>query len=189
MNRTLIAAAIALAASSALANDYEPKMRAYLEAEILPWANSDVLIEAIRTQNSMTAGYSQEEIDALDTAWRAEVGLSDRPTIEPVLNNAASDFLRDRVADASGAMTEVFIMDARGLNVATSDVTSDFWQGDEAKHSETYGKGREAVHFGEVEFDDSSQTYQGQISIPLVDPASNEVLGAMTVGVNAEALF
>ena len=35
----------------------------------------------------------------------------------------------------------------------------------------------------------SSQTYQGQISIPIVDPVSNAVLGAMTIGINAELLF
>jgi hypothetical protein len=68
-------------------------------------------------------------------------------------------------------------------------VTSDYWQGDEDKYSMTYPKGPGAVHFSDVEFDESSQTYQAQISIPLVDTATNEVVGALTVGVNAEALF
>lgn len=173
----------------AFANDYEPRMKEYLDGQIRAWAQSDVLVAAIRAQNEMTAAYSQEQIDALDQAWRNEVGLTDRPTIDPVLTNAASDFLRGIVADAGGTVTEIFVMDARGLNVATSDVTSDFWQGDEPKFVETYPKGSGAVHFGEVEFDDSSQTYQGQISLSLADPANGEVVGAMTVGVNAEALF
>lgn len=189
MRFPLTLALVAAAALPALANDYEPQMQAFLENEIMTWAGSDVLLAAIRDQNAATAGYSQNEIDALDQAWRAEVGLAQRPTIEPVLNNAAAEFLREVVAAAGGAVTEVFIMDARGLNVAASDVTSDYWQGDEAKFSETYPKGADAVHFGEIEFDESSQTYQGQISIPIVDPASGQVVGAMTVGVNAEALF
>ncbi len=75
------------------------------------------------------------------------------------------------------------------FNVATSAVTSDFWQGDEPKFAETFPNGAGAMHLGNVEFDESSQTYQGQISVSIVDPASNEVVGAMTVGVNAEALF
>ncbi len=77
------------------------ELKTYLESEILGWAQDQVLLDAIRNQNSQTAGYTQEEIDALDTAWRAEVGLRDRPTIAPVLENAASDFLRERVAAAA----------------------------------------------------------------------------------------
>lgn len=80
-------------------------------------------------------------------------------------------------------------MDARGLNVAASDVTSDYWQGDEAKFSETFPNGAGASHISEVEYDESTQTYQAQISFPIVDPVSNEVVGAATVGVNADALF
>ncbi|MEM1064148.1 MAG: hypothetical protein AAGJ74_01490 [Pseudomonadota bacterium] len=177
------------APSMAGAEDFTAAMESYLESTINSFANHDVLVEAIRSQNAETAGLTQADIDALDSAWRSEIGLSERPTIDPVLNNAASDFLRGVVADAGGTITEVFIMDARGLNVATSGVTSDYWQGDEAKHSETYPNGAGAVHFSEIEFDESSQSYQGQISLSIVDPASNEVVGAMTVGVDAEALF
>jgi hypothetical protein len=38
-------------------------------------------------------------------------------------------------------ITEMFVMDAKGLNVGQSDVTSDYWQGDEAKWQKTYGAG------------------------------------------------
>ena len=80
-------------------------------------------------------------------------------------------------------------MDARGLNVAASGVTSDYWQGDEAKFRETFGKGPRAMHISEVEFDESSQTFQSQLSVPIVDPVTQEPLGAITVGLNAEQLF
>ncbi|MEM0946758.1 MAG: hypothetical protein AAGK37_05100 [Pseudomonadota bacterium] len=185
-------AAFAICLASAVpsfANDYEPKMQEYLDTQIKTWAQNEVLVAAIRAQNETTTGYSQDQIDALDQSWRDEVGLTERPTIEPVLQNAASEFLRSIVAETGGTVTEVFVMDARGLNVAASAVTSDFWQGDEAKFSETYPNGDGAVHFGDVEFDESSQTYQGQISLTIADPSNGEAVGAMTVGVNAEALF
>ena len=86
-------------------------------------------------------------------------------------------------------ITEVIVMDAKGLNVAASGATSDYWQGDEAKYQETYPKGPGAVHFGEVEFDESSQTYQAQISITVTDPDTGRPIGAMTVGVDAEVLL
>ncbi|MEL6644959.1 MAG: hypothetical protein AAFQ79_13585 [Pseudomonadota bacterium] len=170
------------------ASDITAAMQEFLETDIRAWANSQLLVEAIRDQNATTTAYSQADIDALDQAWRAEVGAADTPTIEPVINNAASDFLRGIVAEAGGTITEIFVMDARGLNVAASSVTSDFWQGDEAKFTETFPSGPSGVHFSEIEFDESSQSYQGQISIAIVDPGSQEVVGAMTVGVDAESL-
>jgi hypothetical protein len=100
-----------------------------------------------------------------------------------------SAYLKEKVAASGGRITEVFVMDALGLNVAASNVTSDYWQGDEDKYAKTYNMGSGAVFVDEVEFDESSQTYQGQISISLTDPASGEVVGAMTIGLNAEAFF
>ena len=41
-------------------------------------------------------------------------------------------------------------MDAMGLNVAASDVTSDYWQGDEAKFKKTYAVGSGAIFIDEL---------------------------------------
>lgn len=181
--------AVALLGSTAHANDFAPAMQAFLDAEVRAWAEDPIIVSAITDQNSAMGGLPQSEIDALDTAWRGEVGTASTPTISPVLDNAASDFLRERVAASGGMITEIFAMDAQGLNVAASGVTSDYWQGDEAKFSETYPMGASGVHFGEVEFDESSQAYQGQISMTITDPATGEAIGAMTIGVNAEGLM
>ena len=78
--------------------------------------------------------------------------------------------------ETGGAITEVFVMDAQGLNVAASGPTSDYWQGDEAKFQETYLKGAEAIHVSEVEFDESSQTYSVQVSVTSVTVPSRVVI-------------
>ncbi len=171
------------------ANEFAPAMQQYLDTQIMGWAQSEAIVAAINAQNAQTAGFDQARIDELDTAWRAEVGRSDTPTITPVLNNSASEYLRQQVANAGGTITEVFIMDAHGLNVAASNITSDYWQGDEDKFQKTYGVGPGASHLGEIEFDESTQSYQGQISITIVDPATGQPIGAMTVGIDAEALL
>jgi len=189
MIRYGLAALTICAAPIAHANDFAPAMLAYYEEAVAPWASDPVLVAAILAQNSETSGLSQADIDAMDTAWRSEVGTSEAPTITPVLEHPASDFLRAHVAASGGAITEIFAMDARGLNVAASDVTSDYWQGDEAKHSETYGAGPGALHLSDVEFDESTQSYQGQISFAVTDPATGAVIGAVTVGVDADALM
>ena len=173
-------------AAPAFANDFEPAMREFFDTEVSNWMSNSVLVDAINSQNTTTLSYDQARIDALDQAWRAEVG-TDGPTITPVLNNAAAQVLRDIVEASGGRVTEIFVMDGVGLNVAASATTSDYWQGDEAKFQKTHGMGPGSVHFGEVEFDESSQQYQGQISVTIVDPATGQAIGAMTVGVDAES--
>lgn len=179
----------ALMASMAAAQDYKAAEAAFLEASIRPWASDPTLIDAIKAANAERGGFDQAAIDAMDTAWRAEVGAADMPTIGPVLNNAASDFLRKQVETSVGAITEAFVTDAKGLNVAVSEPTSDMWQGDEEKFSEVFPKGKDGVYFSEIELDESTQIYSGQISVAITDPATGEVIGTLTVGVNAEALM
>ena len=152
------------------------------------WAADPVLVDAITAQNTRHASLTQAQIDALDVAWRDELGRAVQPTVDAVVTGAAADFLRLQVEQAEGLITEVFVMDNHGLNVAASAVTSDYWQGDEAKFTETFPKGASAIHVSDVEFDESTQAYQLQVSFPIVAPADGAVIGAITVALNAEQL-
>ncbi|MCR9127184.1 MAG: hypothetical protein NXH82_13805 [Rhodobacteraceae bacterium] len=181
--------ALLLCGTTASANEFVPMMETYLRDQIAGWSGDPLFVQALRSSNAATAGYDQATIDRLDKSWRAEVGAASTPTISPVLQNPAADRLRSIVEAAGGTITEIILMDAQGMNVAVSGVTSDMWQGDEAKHSETYAVGPGAVHFSDVELDESTQTFQGQISFTLTDPATAEALGAMTVGVDIQDLM
>ena len=189
MKSLLLATALGLVAGAASANDFEPSMRYYTENEVLVWTSDPVLIDAIRKQNRRHAELSDADITALDRRWQAEVNAESRPTIDGVLSNPASDFLRDRQAASAGVISEVFVMDNRGLNVAASAATSDYWQGDEAKFTETFGRPAGTMHVSDVEFDASTQSYLGQVSLPIIDPDTGQSIGAITVGLNAEMLF
>ncbi|WP_245227244.1 hypothetical protein [Parasedimentitalea maritima] len=184
-----LAVTTSMLSAHAHANEYAPAMSAYLEAEIRDWAQSPILVRAINAQNEHTSTYDQGMIDQLDKTWRAEIGTPSTPTITPVIVGATADFLREQVEASGGRVTEIFIMDAQGLNVAASSMTSDMWQGDEAKFSQTYSVGPDAVHFGDVELDESTQSYQGQISLTIIDPETGQSIGAMTIGIDAEALI
>lgn len=187
--KTLAILAAIVTAAPAVAGEYDAAARAFLDAEIRPWAASPMLIDAIRQQNGTTSALSQTEVEQLDSLWQAELGSARTPTISVVVDGPLASLLRDQIARTGGAITEIIVMDARGLNVAASAITSDYWQGDEDKFSQTVPYGPEAVHLGEIEFDDSVQDYQLQISFSLADPVSGEVVGAMTVGVLADALM
>ncbi|MGC3936847.1 hypothetical protein ACOTTU_03470 [Roseobacter sp. EG26] len=185
----LLSAPLVAAAGLAYAVDAPPAMKAFVETDIMDWAQSAQVTDAIAAQNIETNGASITQIEEWDTAWRAQVGQDQQPLIDEVMGRELSVTLGERVAASGGRITEIFIMDALGLNVAASGVTSDYWQGDEDKHAKTYGMGAGSVFVDEVEFDESSQTYQGQVSFAITDPDSGDVIGAMTVGLNAEAFF
>lgn len=187
--KSIFAAALALSfATPALAIDASQALGKFLDQHVMDWADDPRVIEAIRAQNAANAGLGQAEIDALDAKWRGEIGAAERPTITAVMESDLSAYLRERVSAMKGAVTEVFVMDAHGLNVGASSTTSDYWQGDEAKFTETFGVGAGSRHFSEIEKDESTQTYQAQASFAIADPDSGDVIGAMTVGINAAAL-
>ncbi|SIO04504.1 hypothetical protein SAMN05444722_0220 [Rhodovulum sp. ES.010] len=180
---------VALLATPAAAGDFDTQMSDFLDANVRSWAADPVIVKAVTAQNAETAGYDQARIDELDTTWRAQVGSADTSLIDPVITGPVADFLRGQMDAMGGQVTEIILMDARGLNVATSAVTSDYWQGDEEKHSMTYAVGPDGVHFGDIEFDESTQTYQAQISFTITDPASGAPIGAMTVAVDGDAFL
>jgi hypothetical protein len=142
----------------------------------------------VKAQNAKNKGLNETKIVALDKQWRAETSAGSRPLIDSVLSNQLSGFLKGKKDGSEGLFTEIFVMDNHGLNVGQSDVTSDYWQGDEAKWKKTYSAGADALHIGKVKEDESTQTFQSQISLSVVDPADGKVIGAITVGVNVGML-
>lgn len=185
--RHAVAAGIAATwtfAPPAIANEYEPALRDLAQTQLADWVSNNEIAAAIKAQNSAHSGLSEDQIVELDQTWRNEVGAGSSPFIDEVLGRPSSQALIELQQASEGLVTEVFVMDNRGLNVAQSGVTSDFWQGDEAKWQQTFPLGAGAMHFGELEFDESTQTYQTQLSMAVTDPATNEVIGAVTFGID-----
>jgi len=189
MFRSVLALALAgTALAAATANEFRPRLEALAEREIRAILSDPALIEAVRAQNARNAGLGRAEIESLDGEWRAQVGAAEAPLIRAVTDSPLAEALRRRQAASAGLYSEIFVMDAVGLNVAASDATSDYWQGDEAKWQQSYGAGPKAMHVGEIEFDESAQAYLSQISVAIADPETGQPIGAATFGVNVEML-
>ena len=178
-----------LALPTQAADTHVKPMTEFAKKTVQAWIADPEVIEAVKAQNAKNTGLSQADIDRLDLQWRAETKSSDRPLIDSVLGKDVSRKLKAARNEARGLVTEIFVMDNKGLNVGQSDVTSDYWQGDEAKWKKSYQAGAGAVFIDEVELDESTQTFQSQLSLPVVDPANGEVIGAVTVGVNVDELL
>ena len=127
-------------ASVQAAGEHVSPATEFAKTTVAKWVSSPEIIKAINAQNVRHSVLTQEQIDTLDKQWRAEVGASSRPLIDEVLSRPASRFLAEMKDERGGQVLEIFVMDNRGLNVAQSDVTSDYWQGDEAKWKKTYSR-------------------------------------------------
>lgn len=169
---------------------YRVPLRAYAEEELTKWLQNAELIKAIRGQNQAHASLTQTDIDNLDKTWRAEAkSEAGGPLIDDLLSRPTSGWMRDKQSETADFVTEVFAMDNRGLNVAQNVETSDFWQGDEAKWQETIGNESGQIHISEVEYDESTGVYQSQVSMPVIDPETGELIGAVTFGINVQSLL
>ena len=169
-------------------NEYAEPLTALGNGKLHELAQNPVIIAAIKAQNAITSGYDQAKIDELDKQWRAEVNAASKPLIDATLGTDASKWLLEQQNASGGLYTEIFVMDAKGLNVAQSSVTSDYWQGDEDKFSKSFGVGSDGLNLGEVEQDESTQAFQSQVSITINDPETGAPIGAVTAGVALDAL-
>lgn len=193
MKKVLMGLAVGLTAgmlsfSPVQANEFEPQIKAAYENDIKAWLSDPAVVNAIKAQNEKHAGLSEGDIDKLDKQWRKEAKAGSGELVDTTLANALSKFLKGKKDAAGDRYSEIFVMDNKGLNVGQSDVTSDYMQGDEGKFQNSYGKGPGSVFIDEVEFDESSQAFQSQMSATIVDPASGKAIGAITVGMNVENL-
>ena len=183
--------AIVLMATAAQAQNfsYRQFIQELLESNINAWLQNPEVIESIKAQNVKHSSLTQDDIQHLDKQWQAELKTGERTLINQVLTTSLSTFLKDIKKENGSLFSEIFIMDNKGLNVGQSDMTSDYWQGDEAKWTETFGKGPKALLIGDREFDNSTGKFLIQVSVSVTDPDSQEAIGAATIGVNLAQLM
>lgn len=138
-----------------------------------------VIVEAVKAENAK--GKSLDQIKQLDQKWRSTPGLADY--MKALMDSECGKFI-NTIQKSTSYYSEIFVMDNQGANVAMTDKTSDYWQGDEAKFQKSFNSGKGAVFVDEVEFDDSSQAYLVQVSVPVMD--GDQAIGAITFGIDLD---
>jgi hypothetical protein len=169
-----------LCLAPALATAQSVRVREAALARI-PLAQSIVtdpeILTALRAKNS--AGETQEEIQRKDREWVQNPLFPLRKTLS---ENSCAQRLRE-LTKSDANVVEVILMDRNGANVCISKVTSDYWQGDEAKFQKTFEAGK-PIFVDEPAFDESTAVYSIQVSI-LVSDGSAKV-GALTLGLRVK---
>ena len=140
-----------------------------------------VIISAVKQQNAKKK--SLDEIKAMDARWRADSGLTDY--MKAIMETDCAKILYE-IQKSKPYFAEIFVMDRQGANVAMTDKTSDYWQGDEAKFQKSFAGGKGAVFVDEVEYDDSALAYLVQVSVPVM--AGGVAIGAVTFGIDVDLI-
>jgi hypothetical protein len=170
-----------LISSVTVADEAVPKAVMDLAPSLKEWGNNAVLIAAVKEQNAK--GMTLDAIKKTDKEWMAATGVT--PFMQAMMENSAAKELK-KLESSKPYFDELFLMDNQGANVAMTNKTSDYWQGDEDKFTESFKGGQGAIHIGKVKFDKSSQAYLVQVSVPVVD--AGKAIGAITIGINIDEL-
>lgn len=156
-----------------------------LYAELFsPWKQEPRLIDAVIQHNSQHNQLSMPQIHARDQQWQQEQANGSGPLIDSVLNNAVADWLRARQAEHEGLISEILLTDQQGLNVAVSNLTTDYWQGDEAKFVEPFFATTDRPYMGQLAYDQSTQRYQVHISTSVRHPQTDAIIGVLIIGLD-----
>jgi hypothetical protein len=179
---TIVGIFLATGAGFAHAGEKAPQKVVDLANSKLAQLGSDaVIVEAVKADNAK--GKSLDQIKDMDKKWRDTPGIADY--MKAIMESEAGKHLRG-IQKSAPYFAEIFVMDNKGANVAMTDKTSDYWQGDEAKFKNSFNGGSGAVFVDEVEFDDSAQAYLVQVSVPVKD--GGNVIGAITFGIDVDQI-
>ncbi|WP_099864040.1 hypothetical protein [Pararhizobium haloflavum] len=181
---------LAAPASAGPGPDHRPQVAQYFDSHVAGWIGSEPIVAALRAQNAENVRLTQGEIDELDATWRAQMASEGnrRPLVQAVMDREASRYLKERQREADWMIVEIIVMDAKGLNVALSTPSSDYWQGDEAKHQKTFQAASRVTQIDAVEYEAETGLLLSQVNKTIFDPDTGRPIGAVTVSVNMNKL-
>jgi hypothetical protein len=153
----------------------------FAHSKLVDLGKDPVMVNAVKEENGK--GKSLDQIKQTDAKWITTPGVDD--FMKAMMESPCGMHLQG-IQKSAPHFAEIFLMDNQGANVAMTNKTSDYWQGDEAKFTESYKGGNGAVHISDVKFDDSAQAYLVQVSVPVVD--GGRAIGAMTIGIDIDKI-
>jgi len=150
-------------------------------------ARTPSLVEAVKQANLDRASLTETDIAALDKEWQ-DKNPAIEPTIQEIESNNLTGYLKEFIQQNPDEI-EVFVTDIKGLNIAMTNRTSDFLQGDEGWWKSTFAEGKGSSFIAAVEYDDSSKAYAMNLGVPIYDKESQKVIGVLRGTLDVSLLF
>ena len=159
----------------------EDKVKEFIKSSLIPLHNNAVFIAEVKKHNSKKM--TLDKIKEIDKEWQAAEDFL--PIQEQLIDNITAKEI-NKIIKTKPAIKEAFVMGNQGAVVGENDLTSDYWQGDEAKWKNSFNEGKGGIDIGKVKHDKSTNSQLQQISIPIVD--GDKIIGAITFGLDIKKL-
>ena len=140
-----------------------------------------VIVAAVKAENAK--GKTLAQIQKMDKKWRATPGVADY--MKALMESECGKRLK-KIQEGKPFCVEIFVMNNQGATVAMTHKISGYWQGDEATLKESFKDSAGAVRLSDFKFDDSTQTYLVQVSVPVKD--GGKAIGSITFGVDVDRI-
>jgi hypothetical protein len=140
------------------------------------WAASPVVVKAVVAQNG------KGPIAGMDNAKWKTVRRSDE-LVKGFQTNEAGQFLKQKVGESNDLFSEAFLNGSQGEKVAFVEKTTSYIHKGSPKFDMPFGG---KTWQGQPEFDESSQTHQVQVSVPVL--SDGKPAGVLVVGINLTKL-
>lgn len=173
-----------------LAFDLSAPEKETIQKAITPWLqkirnDKDILASVIQ-QNNANRTKPVNQLKQIDEQWQLAFKVNNLGFAKAVVNQPVSRLLGQFTTESKDLLAEIIVMDERGYNVASAEMTSDYWQGDEDKFTQAFNKPAQTLFFDKIKYDASSRRFQIQVSVPLLNPQTHKAIGAITLGVDID---
>ena len=177
---------VLLFANGALAESQEDRLRGDLP-EIQSAIMQQNLVKTLRIVNENRRDMTQAEIDGLEAIWQAELNSGNQPLITGVVRNITALRLRKVIRDTGRVVSEIKVVDARGISIAQTTVFPSIWLGTDGNTPNIAAADPNMVLISNVESEALNRSRQLEAFFPVADPDTNELIGAVILVVEAES--
>lgn len=144
---------------------------------IIELTENPQIIEEVKQQNSKHIPL--KSIKEIDKLWQSYD--INHPVKKTMYASKTGSYLKSLIEFEQSIYSEIFLTDNQGANITAWPITSDYWQGDEAKWSRAFNRGQGDIFIGELEYDESSEANAIQISVPIMN--EGRAIGVLIAGI------
>jgi hypothetical protein len=152
-------------------------------------ANDPIVIDAIagvdRTYRTMSDATFAQRVERIEKIWNTPSANS---IVQEMLSSRTSRRLR-RHQEIDPRFLRITVTDERGVTVAATHKTLDYFQADEDFWQAIYAEGRGAVNLTDVLYDKATKSDYIGIGVPVLEEGSNRFIGTVDALVDVSTLF
>lgn len=161
----------------------DPIQKVSLESyarEVYGWVLSLPALREVQAAPVKITRFDDSYIDSLEREWaRGHSALK-----KSVLKSKFSKLLAREVSERFPLVSELLIFDRSGALVAASAETTDYYQGDEMKYTQTFAKNQNQF-LDRLRFDESTGKFLVQVTMLIKGQTKSQRTLAVTLGIDA----